>query len=107
MRLQFEKQNEVNETEINDINFTENIKNKFSTNTNLNKFTFKKKNISSKIKGIKHNPIANKNRFSLNLSNSFINEFSLIRSHSFEFTESFTKKILKRMRMKRKSTRFF
>ena len=100
MRLQFEKQNEVNETEINDINFTENIKNKFSTNTNLNKFTFKKKNISSKIKGIKHNPIANKNRFSLNLSNSFINEFSLTRSHSFEFTESFTKKILKRMRAK-------
>ena len=99
MRLQLEKQKEVNESEINDINFSENIKNKFCTNTNL-KFTFKKKKINNKSKSIKHIPIATKNRISLNLSNSFINDLSFSRSHSFEFTESFTKKILKRMRAK-------
>ena len=103
MKLQFEKQNEVNESEINDINFAVNLKSKFSTNTNL-KFTFKKKKINNKNKNknksIKLIPYEIKNRISLNLSNSSINDISFNRSHSFEFTESFIKKILKRMRAK-------
>jgi hypothetical protein len=49
MKLQFEKQNKINESEINDINFAESIKNKFSTNTNL-KFSFKKKKMIIKVR---------------------------------------------------------